>query len=192
MASTALTKFSKNLFFNIFQGPSSALLRRNYLIKTLDDIKKEDMVRYMPNKACESRRYFLRQDQMGFSLHETVVYKGKDMYLHYLNHLEAVFITKGTGWIEFVSSKEEKGKGERYRLEPGTAYALNEHDKHWLGANSDEDMHCICVFFPPCDGKEVHNQEGSFPYIGEDGIMNYNFWKTKKESGETISVNLKP
>lgn len=68
----------------------------------------------MPSKACESRRYFTRKDDLGFSFHQTVLYPNKSLYIHYVNHLEAVFITNGSGWIELVPNKKALGTGVKY------------------------------------------------------------------------------
>ena len=69
-------------------------------------------------------------------------------------------------------------------------YCLNGHEPHWFHAD-DEDVHCICTFSPPCDGGEVHNADGIFPFIGEDGQADYSYWSKKVANGEKITVELK-
>src|SRR3546814_17435740 len=56
--------------------------------------------------------------------HVTTMFAGTELKMHYQNHLEAVFVLKGTGTIE------DLGTGEIHRLEPGMMYALNAHDRH--------------------------------------------------------------
>ena len=37
-----------------------------------------------------SRRLLLAKDDMGFSMHDTLIYAGTETFIHYANHLEAV------------------------------------------------------------------------------------------------------
>ncbi len=67
-------------------------------------------------------------------------------------------------------------------------YALDGHEPHWFHA--DEDVYCICSFSPPCDGPELHDEDGVFPYIGDDGVPDYSFWSNKRKKGEKIMVEL--
>jgi L-ectoine synthase len=92
---------------------------------------------------------------MGFSLHETTIYAGTETTMQYLNHLEAVFCIKGEGEVETVSD------GNVYPIKAGTVYALDQHDKHILRAKTQ--MRMVCVFNPPCTGKEVHDENGAYP-----------------------------
>ena len=71
--------------------------------------------------------------------------------------MEAVYCVQGEGEIEVVES------GDLYSIQPGTLYALNGHEKHRLRAASD--LHLVCVFNPPITGREVHDEEGSYPVL---------------------------
>lgn len=102
-----------------------------------------------------SRRLLLKKDGIGFSLHETTIYAGTETTMQYLNHLEAVFCIKGEGEVETVSD------GNVYPIKAGTVYALDQHDKHILRAKTQ--MRMVCVFNPPCTGKEVHDENGAYP-----------------------------
>lgn len=106
-----------------------------------------------------SYRIILKQDGMGFSLHHTVIKAASETYIWYKNHLEAVYCIAGEGEIELIES------GEIYPIKAGTLYALNEHEKHYLRANTD--MHMVCVFNPPLTGGEVHDAEGVYPLLEE-------------------------
>ncbi|PZP64500.1 MAG: L-ectoine synthase [Azospira oryzae] len=106
-----------------------------------------------------SRRLLLKRDGMGFSLHETTVFAGTETYIWYRHHLEAVFCIEGEGEVEVLP------EGIVYRITPGTVYALDRHDKHWLRAKTD--MRLVCVFNPPLTGGEVHDEEGVYPLVQE-------------------------
>src|SRR3546814_10097764 len=67
--------------------------------------------------------------------------------MHYQNHLEAVFVLKGTGTIEGL------GTGEIHRLEPGMMYALNAHDRHIV--RPETDILTACAF----NRSEEHTSE---------------------------------
>jgi len=103
-----------------------------------------------------SRRVLLRQDGMGFSFHETVIFPGTETHIHYQNHLEAVWCIEGDGEVETIAD------GKKYALGPGVVYALNEHDEHWLRGGV-EPLRVICVFNPPLTGQEVHDSDGVYP-----------------------------
>jgi L-ectoine synthase len=96
---------------------------------------------------------------MGFSLHETTVFPGTETYIWYKHHLEAVFCIEGEGEVQALSD------GRAYRIEPGVVYALDQHDKHYLRARTR--MRLVCVFSPPLTGREVHDEEGTYPLVEE-------------------------
>lgn len=106
-----------------------------------------------------SRRLLLRDAGMGFSLHDTVIRAGTTTEIHYQNHLEAVYCIQGKGMVEIVAT------GERHEIEPGTVYALDEHDRHLLSAETE--MRMVCVFNPPLVGPEVHDENGVYPALAE-------------------------
>lgn len=103
-----------------------------------------------------SRRMLLKEDNMGFSFHETIIKAGTKTHIHYQNHLEAVYCVGGDGKIEDLKT------GEIHPIYDGVMYALNNHDDHNLyGGNVD--MRLICVFNPPLKGTENHNEDGVYP-----------------------------
>jgi L-ectoine synthase len=107
-----------------------------------------------------SRRLLLRKDGMGFSMHETILRAGTETYMWYKHHLEAVYCIDGEGEVEDLAT------GTLHRLEPGTLYALNDHDQHIVRAKTD--IRTVCVFCPPVTGQEVHDEEGVYPLIEAD------------------------
>lgn len=101
-----------------------------------------------------SIRFLLKKDGMGFSMHETVFPAGLEFDMWYKHHLEAVYCYRGRGVLT------NRDTGETHAIEPGTLYALDQHDKHTLKA--EEEMRLVCVFNPPVSGREIHDQDGAY------------------------------
>lgn len=106
-----------------------------------------------------SHRLLTMDDNMGYTVCHTVVNKGSESLLEYKNHLEACYCIAGRGEVEDM-------QGNVYRIEPGTIYVLNEHDKHYLRADKDIDLILVSVFNPPLNGTERHD-------LSEDGSSAY-------------------
>lgn len=123
------------------------------LIRKLSAIREGE--RNVKSDGWESARMLLKSDGMGFSFHITTLYAGSELHMHYQNHLESVYVISGTGTIEDLAT------GEVHRLEPGTLYALNDHDKHIV--RPETDIVTACVFNPPVTGREVHDESGAYP-----------------------------
>ena len=123
------------------------------IVRKLKDVRNTD--RDVKSDGWESARLLLKEDGMGFSLHVTKIRAGAELEMHYRNHLEAVLVMKGTGTIE------DLGSGKTHKLLPGVVYALNEHDRHVVRA--DTDILTACVFNPPVTGREVHDENGAYP-----------------------------
>lgn len=124
------------------------------IVRNLKEAQQSDRRIVAPDGNWESVRLLLKSDGMGFSFHITTIFKGADFQMHYQNHLESVYCISGEGEVETLDD------GKKYRLEPGTLYNLNQHDRHVLRAFTD--MQMACVFNPPLHGKEVHNAEGAY------------------------------
>ncbi|NLJ72784.1 MAG: ectoine synthase [Syntrophomonadaceae bacterium] len=123
------------------------------IVKQLSDIIGSQHDIDTPN--WRSYRLLLKKDNLGFSLHHTIIKKGTETYIWYKNHLEAVYCIKGVGEIEFIAT------GEIFPIKEGTLYALDKHDEHYLRATTD--MHMVCVFNPPLVGDEIHDENGVYP-----------------------------
>lgn len=106
-----------------------------------------------------SVRMLLKSDGMGFSLHETTIYPGTQTYIHYANHLEAVYCIEGEGEVETLDD------GRIHAIRPGVVYALDRHDRHHLRARTR--LRLVCVFNPPLTGREVHDENGVYPLVEE-------------------------
>ncbi len=119
------------------------------VINTENDVKD-------PQGHWISRRLITKKDGMGFSVNDTIIKAGTETTIWYKNHLEAVYCVSGNGSIEDLAT------GITHSISAGTLYALNNNDRHILRGES-EDMHMVCVFYPPLRGDEVHDEDGSYP-----------------------------
>ena len=128
------------------------------IVRTLkDDILGTEYEFTSHSKTWTSRRLLLRKDGMGFSFHDTLIYGGTETYIHYANHLEAVYCVGGEGELEDLET------GEIHKLSDGTMYALNGHERHRLRAK--QTLRMICVFSPALTGKEDHDENGIYPLL---------------------------
>jgi L-ectoine synthase len=128
------------------------------IVQSLSDITGTE--RDVRTPTWRSRRFVLAGDKVGFSLHDTVLYAGTETRMWYANHIEAVYCIEGRG--ELVNEET----GEKHRLEPGTMYLLDGHEHHTLRAHTD--LRTVCVFNPPCTGREVHDDNGVYALITEE------------------------
>jgi L-ectoine synthase len=110
-----------------------------------------------------SRRFILKQDGMGYSVHDTLIKEGAVLEMEYRNHLETVYCVEGAGEITDLAS------GETHQIRAGTLYALNRHDRHILRANKGCAMRMVCIFNPPLTGLEVHDDDGAYPLVEDAG-----------------------
>jgi L-ectoine synthase len=123
------------------------------IVRKLNEIIGSD--REVSGETWTSRRLLLRDDSMGFSMHDTLIHAGTTTRMEYRHHLEAVYCIEGKGTVELAST------GEVFPIAAGTLYALDKHDKHVLVA--EETMRMVCVFNPPLTGRETHDASGAYP-----------------------------
>jgi L-ectoine synthase len=128
------------------------------IVRQLDQIAGTPQEVVTPNWT--SRRLLLKRDGMGFSLHETIIQAGTQTHIWYKHHLEAVLCIEGEGEVEVLP------EGRIHAITPGTVYALDQHDQHYLRARTR--MRLVCVFNPPLTGREVHDAEGVYPLVEEE------------------------
>ena len=103
----------------------------------------------------QSRRFLVATDGMGFGLTDTTVDGGTRSTMQYRNHLMSAYVVSGRGRLE-------TDDGAVHELGPGTMYALDQHDRYTLHA--DTDLRVLCIFNPPLEGSERHDlsrKEGS-------------------------------
>jgi L-ectoine synthase len=129
------------------------------IVRRLDEIIGTDRDVRAETGAWASRRLLLKNDDMGFSFHDTTIFAGTKTLIWYKHHLEAVYCVGGEGELEVIET------GEIFNICYGVMYALNNHERHYLRAFSD--LRLICVFNPPLTGKEVHDKDGVYPVLDE-------------------------
>lgn len=128
------------------------------IVRHLEDLRGSDREVEAPNWV--SRRLLLARDGMGFSMHDTVLAAGTETEMEYKHHVEAVYCIEGEGEIQLLPA------GPTHPIRPGTLYALDGHERHVLRAKSQFRM--VCVFNPPCTGREVHGPDGAYPLLTEE------------------------
>lgn len=126
------------------------------IVRTVEDLKVAGAFRENPG-VWSSARYLLSGDKMGFTLTETRVSAGSSEVMQYKNHVEANLVIEGTGLLTEIAT------GAVHELEPGTMYALDQHDRHQIDARTD--MRIVCVFLPALVGPETHDEDGSYPVL---------------------------
>lgn len=126
-------------------------------IRTIEQIENTD--RDVQGDGFRSLRLVLAKDNMGFSLHKTIIPKGEPKHWHYKEHLEACYCVSGVGLITDLITKEE------FLITPDTIYILDSHDDHTFQAF--EDTILISVFNPPVTGAEIHNKDGSYEIVSK-------------------------
>ncbi|MEU9235809.1 ectoine synthase [Streptomyces sp. NPDC058525] len=101
-----------------------------------------------------SRRFLTQQDGVGYTVTDTIVRAGTKSRLEYRNHMESCYCIEGSG--EVIDTA-----GNSHPITPGTLYALDRHDAHWLVASPHEDLRLVCMFTPALRGDEVHNLDSA-------------------------------
>lgn len=102
-----------------------------------------------------SRRLIFKNDNMGYSINDTIIRAGTETHIWYQNHLESVYCIEGEGEVETIAD------GKIHPIKADTLYVLDKNDEHLLRATSD--MRMVCVFNPPLTGREVHDENGVYP-----------------------------
>jgi L-ectoine synthase len=101
----------------------------------------------------QSRRFLIESDGMNYSLTDTIINEGSESQLQYKKHKETCYCISGEGEIEL--------EGTVHKVEPGSMYVLDNHEKHYLRAITT--MRLICVFTPALQGMEVHDLNSGKP-----------------------------
>lgn len=125
------------------------------IVRRLDDLIGTDAE--VHHNTWVSRRLLLKRDNMGFSMHDTILRAGTETPMWYKNHLEAVYCIEGKGTIE------DRATGEVHPIAPGTLYALDKNDRHIVRV--EQDLRLVCVFNPPVTGQEVHDADGGYELV---------------------------
>ena len=118
--------------------------RKQMIIREISDIKSVNW------GNGTSKRFLTDKDDMGYTLTETIVNAGTRSPIRYKNHFEACYCISGSGMVIDAENNE-------YIIKPGTMYALDKKDPHYLCASPEGDMRLICVFSPALAGDEHHD-----------------------------------
>jgi L-ectoine synthase len=130
------------------------------IVRSLMEV--EDTERDIRTPNWRSKRLILAREQVGFSMHETILDAGSVNDFWYANHVEAVFVVAGEGELL------DKETGITYQLGPGSLYLLDGHEHHQLRPKTE--MRTVCVFNPPVTGREVHDEHGVYPLLTEQRV----------------------
>jgi L-ectoine synthase len=114
----------------------------------------ENTARDVNFKEGKSLRVVLAKDNMGFSIHKTIIPKGKKGHWHYKHHLESCYCIQGKGVLTNLDTNEV------FNIVVDTVYSLDDNDDHTFEAI--EDTILISIFNPPVKGNEIHKEDGSY------------------------------
>lgn len=123
------------------------------IVRSLSEVEGTD--RDVAGDGWRSRRLLLREDGMGYSLHDTTIAAGTQLDLEYRHHYEACYVIEGEAEVTELAS------GRSWQVGPGTVYALDQHDHHTLEVRTD--LRLVCVFNPALRGTERHVGGGYEP-----------------------------
>jgi L-ectoine synthase len=122
------------------------------IVRKLDEVKTVEWGNGL------SRRFLLEADGMGYTVTDTIVAAGTRSLIEYKNHLEACYCIEGKGSVIEMD-------GTEHIIEPGTMYALDKRDPHWLVGSDEEDLRLVCMFTPALQGDEAHDFNADEPSV---------------------------
>ena len=114
------------------------------IVRNLSDVKTVEWGNGL------SRRFLLEADGLGYTVTDTIVRPGTRSPLEYKRHLEACYCISGSGRVVDAD-------GDTHTIGPGTLYALDKHEPHYLIASEVEHLRLVCVFSPALQGDECHS-----------------------------------
>lgn len=123
-------------------------------MKVIDVNELANTDRDVQFKEGFSIRPVIKNDNMGFSVHKTLLRKGTIGHWHYKNHLEACYCISGKGVLTNLDTLES------FIIKPDNIYLLDKNDNHTFEAVTDVVL--ISIFNPPVNGSEVHQADGSY------------------------------
>ncbi len=132
--------------------------KEHMFVKTIEDVCQAGMERTVAGGAAVSARYLTVDDNLGFSFSAVRLQAGGKADLWYKHHWEANLVLDGT--LEVT----DYATGDVHNMGPGGLYLVGPKDQHHVKALTD--VHAVSVFDPPLTGKEVHDEDGSYPPTG--------------------------
>jgi quercetin dioxygenase-like cupin family protein len=127
-------------------------------VRTPGELEAAGRVMSLVGGLVWSARYLVADDGLGFSYNDTRTPAGMDARLWYRHHWEANYIIAGRGEVT------HRETGEVVTLEPGVLFVVGPNDPHRVRVT--ENLRAICVFSPPLQGDEVHDEQGAYPPSG--------------------------
>lgn len=124
------------------------------LVKNFSEMNLFEPERCVQGVGFESIRAILSGDNLGFSLHKTIIKKGGPYHWHYKQHKEACVCVSGCGTLTDLET------GYTYEIMPDMVYILDKNDDHTFEAS--EETVLISIFSPAITGSEIHDNEGSY------------------------------
>ncbi|CEG39565.1 ectoine synthase [Plasmopara halstedii] len=140
---------------------------KSFLLRSLDDVRRDNRVISSNDGALETRRYLVRNDECGFSVQHEVIQKGTPVRLEFQNHVYALLVTRGNGRVRLLDISE--GPRQFQSVAEGSLVALNASEVVEIEAITDE-LHAVSVMNPPVFGVEKRDDAtGVFPAVNPDG-----------------------
>jgi len=123
------------------------------IVVTVDEFKTTG--RHVQGPGWRSTRLIVKDDGLGYSLHDTFVEPHTQLELHYKAHVETNYCIAGEGEVVDLTT------GRTYPLRVGSIYTLDKNEKHIVRA-FENGLHLVCVFTPALRGNETHKADGSY------------------------------
>jgi L-ectoine synthase len=123
------------------------------IVVNVDDFNGTERAASGP--GWQSTRLLVKDDGLGYSLHDTHVAPGAALELEYKHHVETNYCVGGAGEVVDLTT------GITHPLRIGSIYTLDKNERHIVRAFEDG-LHLVCVFTPALKGSETHSEDGSY------------------------------
>lgn len=137
----------------------------------------ESRVIHCPKGGFVSNRILLESDGTGYGMTKTVIPVNGKQYWHYKNHIESCYCVSGKATLTNAITNEQ------FEIKPDVTYVLDKNDPHYFEAH--EETVLICVFNPPLQGNEVHQEDGSYQSLH----FNSPVYSVKRVPIEKVTAN---
>ncbi len=124
------------------------------IIRNIEQQTEAGQLHRVAYGKMDTVRLLLAQDGAGFSVSDVTVTEAMDVVLQYRNHIEANIFLAGGGTVENLST------GEVHEVRAGVTYVVYPEDRHRVKLSAGTRL--ICVFNPPLEGNENHNEQGGY------------------------------
>ena len=124
------------------------------IIRNIEQQTEAGQLHRVAYGKMDTVRLLLARDGAGFSVSDVTVTEAMDVVLQYRNHIEANIFLAGGGTVENLST------GEVHEVRAGVTYVVYPEDRHRVKLSAGTRL--ICVFNPPLEGNENHNEQGGY------------------------------